>query len=343
MIAQELTPASGNVGYRPRASDVVLDRSSSVPLYLQLEQHLVHLISSGTWRPDTNVPSVRQLAADLRVATATVQRVYNDLQAQGLLIGRAGRGVFVADLASGAPPQSEERREILRGLLARPVAHARSLGFADSEVLETIERLTDSPVMLAGPPHVVFVGTSAASVRKYVALLGDALRPLGLAVDGILSTALAQDECVLDRFEPIRMIVGLVGIFADLREVAARRGAPVYGLVIDLAEETQEALINLPPDGTVALVGPQRFLPSARALLRQYFIADERVRWTVPTNTAMVRRLVRSSPIVVHTLAAAEVVHQYALPSTRVIELLYRPNPASLTRLRSFLAEETTA
>ena len=77
--------------YRPRLADVVLDRGSTVPLYAQLAQHIVHLISSGAWPPGTAVPSVRQLAADLRLATATAQRVYADLQERGLLVwGRRG-------------------------------------------------------------------------------------------------------------------------------------------------------------------------------------------------------------------------------------------------------------
>ena len=109
------------VPYRPRVGDLVLDRSSVVPLYLQLKQHLVHLISYGTWQPNALVPSVRQLATDLRMATATVQRVYNELRAEGLLVGRPGRGVYVADLASGIPARTEERGAILRALFARPL------------------------------------------------------------------------------------------------------------------------------------------------------------------------------------------------------------------------------
>ncbi len=326
--------------YRPRVGDLVLDKSSVVPLYLQLKQHLIHLISYGTWQPNALVPSVRQLATDLRMATATVQRVYNELQAEGLLVGQPGRGVYVANLASGIPVRTEERGEILRALFARPISHARSLGFADEELLAAIDAVAGLAATPSRPPRVVFVGTSAASVRKYPPLLRKALGPLGLAVDGALFSDVERDECVLDALEPIRMIVALVGSYPHLREVAARRGVPIFGLVVELAETTQRALIDLPPEGDVALIGQQVYLPSARALLRQYFVRDDRVRTALPTNVPLVGRLVRACPIVVHTLAATDVVRRHAPPSARTIELEYRPNPASLARLTDLLATE---
>jgi len=327
------------VTYRPRLADVVLDRTSTVPLYAQLAQHIVHLISSGAWPPGTVAPSVRQLAADLGLATATAQRVYADLQERGLLVGQAGRGVYVAELAPGAHPSEEARATMLRDLLARPISQARSLGYADDEVTVAISELVGArPVETAGPPRVIFVGSSDASLRKYVPMLTSLLAPLPVRLEGVQLSDLARDEHLLDALEPIQLIVALIGAFPDLRAVAARHGAPLFGLVVELAEETQHALLDLPPDGQIALVAQQRYLPSARALLRQYFIPDERVRFTTPTNTAKVRRLVQASPIVVHTLGGAKIVRELAPPSAHVVEMAYRPNPASIARLRELLS-----
>ena len=121
-----------------------------------MKQHLIHLISYGTWQPNMPVPSVRQLATDLQMATATVQRVYQEMQAEGFLLAQPGRGVFVADMANSLPPRTEERGEILRALLARPISHARSLGFADAELLEAVGRITNAaqPSPRTGPRRV---------------------------------------------------------------------------------------------------------------------------------------------------------------------------------------------
>ena len=102
--------------------------------------------------PGLAIPSVRQLAGELHMATATVQRTYGELQAQGLLVGQTGRGVFVADLAVGAPPDkrlfardlASERDAVLHGLLARGVVNARSLGFREDEIVAKVRVLAAS-------------------------------------------------------------------------------------------------------------------------------------------------------------------------------------------------------
>ena len=326
--------------YRPRLADVVLDRTSTVPLYAQLAQHMVHLISSGVWLPGTAVPSVRQLAADLGLATATAQRVYADLQERGLLVGQAGRGVFVAELAPGAQPSETARQAMLRDLLARPISQARSLGYGDDEVAAAVSALAaqrDLTDVRAGPPRVIFVGSSAASVEKYVPMLTALLAPIEVQLEGVQFSALVRNEHLLDAFEPIRLIVALIGTFPDLRAAAARHDAPLFGLVVELTQDAQHAMLDLPTEGQIALVAQQRYLPSARAILRQYFIPDERVQFTTPTNRAAVRRLVESSPVVVHTLGAAKIVRELTPSTAHVVELAYRPNAASIVRLREIL------
>jgi hypothetical protein len=160
-------------------------------------------------------------------------------------------------------------------------------------------------------------------------------------LEGVQFSELARNEHLLDAFEPIRLIVALIGTFPDLRAVAARHDAPLFGLVVELTEDAQRAMIDLPSEGKIALVAQQRYLPSARAVLRQYFIPDERVRFTTPTNRATVRRLVQSSPVVVHTLGAAKIVQELAPASAHVVELEYRPNAASIARLREILTAGT--
>ena len=58
----------------------------------------------------------------------------------------------------------------------------------------------------------------------------------------------------------------------------------------------------------------------ARALLRQYFVGDDRVHWTTPTNLPVVLDLVHRCPIVIHTLAAADAVREHAPPTAQTID-----------------------
>jgi DNA-binding transcriptional regulator YhcF (GntR family) len=337
-------------GYRPRIRDLVLDKQSAVPLYLQLKHHILHLISSGEWKPGMSLPSVRQVAGELGLATATVQRAYGELQAQGLLVGRTGRGVYVAALAIGLPAASTtagsalraERGLVLRGLLAPAVAHARSVGFGEDEIVATVQAFAAGRAEeLATAPRVVFVGNESDVLDKYRALLGSALGDLGVSVDTLSLAELEEDsDAALDEREPIRCLVSLVGTFADLRRLAGHRGTPLFGLVVDLTDETQQRLVDLPHDELIGVVAEERYLPSARAVLRQFLGVEERLRWAATQTRSSLRRVMRECRIVAHTLGATRAVRGLARPGTELIELQFRPNPSSIARLRAVLAAD---
>ena len=338
--------------YRPSIRDLVLDKRSTIPLYLQLKHHIVHLISSGEWKPEMPLPSVRQVASELHMAPATVQRTYSELQSQGLLVGQTGRGVFVADLSVGVPQRTartqrtlaSERDSLLHGLLARPVLHAPQSRFSRGrDCLDHAAsgwRSSGRAEPLTAP-RVVFVGGSDDVVTKYRDLLGPALGDLGVQVDTLLLDELERrGDAALDEHEPIACLVSLVGTFADLRRLAGERGTMLFALVVDLTAETQQRLVELPQDVPIGLVAEERYLPSARAVMRQYLGGEEHLLYATARMRAGLKRIGRTCKIVVHTLGAKRLVEGLALPGAELIELQFRPNPGSVARLRSVLTAE---
>jgi GntR family transcriptional regulator len=327
--------------------DLVLDKRSTLPLYLQLKHHLIHLVSSGVWQPGMAIPSVRQLAADLGLATATVQRAYGELQDLGVLVGQAGRGVFVADLANGMPEIPGERRGVLHGLLARSVSHALSLGFTQGEIVATVQQLITGRDGAGGPPRVVFVGSSADAADKYRQLLADALADLPVHVAGVTIADVRDDpDGLLDRLEPVRCLVGLVRTFTEVRRLVAHRGTPVFGLVVDLTPETVRRIRETPPDEPIGVVAQEAYLTSARTIVRQHRAGaagpDAEILWAESRNRRAVQRVVERCPTIVHTFGVTKLLERLA-PGRRLIELEYLPTAASIDQLRAVAAPEPLA
>ena len=69
---------------------------SSEPLHLQMTNQVRSLILSGQLSEGDSLPSIRKLARDHRVSVITVQRSYEDLTREGLILSRRGKGFFVA-------------------------------------------------------------------------------------------------------------------------------------------------------------------------------------------------------------------------------------------------------
>jgi GntR family transcriptional regulator len=87
-----------------------IDPSSPVPLHAQLAERIRLAIATGRLAPGDRLPTVRQLAVDLRVNSNTVARVYMELERAGVLETRRGLGTFVAP--GVRPDESAPKRRI---------------------------------------------------------------------------------------------------------------------------------------------------------------------------------------------------------------------------------------
>ncbi len=73
-----------------------IDNKSGNPIYEQIYTQLKAQIISGTLAEDTPLPSIRNLARDLRISVITTKRAYDELEREGFLYTVAGKGCFVA-------------------------------------------------------------------------------------------------------------------------------------------------------------------------------------------------------------------------------------------------------
>ena len=116
---------------------VTVDPRDPTPIYAQLERGLRAAIATGRLRPGDQLPTVRQLAVDLRVNANTVARVYTELERNGVLETRRGVGSFVsATPAQAHPPRERERR--LRTFATRVLADADAAGFTVEELVDAL-------------------------------------------------------------------------------------------------------------------------------------------------------------------------------------------------------------
>ena len=117
---------------------VSIDPRDPTPIYAQLERGLRAAIATGRVRPGDQLPTVREMAVDLRVNANTVARVYAELERAGVLETRRGVGSFVsATPAQAHPPREHDRR--LRTFVTRLLADADAGGLAIDEVIAAVE------------------------------------------------------------------------------------------------------------------------------------------------------------------------------------------------------------
>lgn len=116
---------------------VSIDPTDRTPIYAQLDRGLRAAIATGRLRPGDQLPTVRQLAVDLRVNANTVARVYLELERSGVLETRRGVGSFVRATPEKARPAREHDRR-LRAFVTRVLADTDAAGFTVDDVIAAL-------------------------------------------------------------------------------------------------------------------------------------------------------------------------------------------------------------
>ena len=119
-----------------------IDLRSKVPTYVQIVEQVRGLVASGRLQPGDQLPTVRQLAADLRINFNTVARAYRMLDEAGVISTQQGRGTYVVE----APPPARARKlrqTALESLGREFLAAAARLGFSPAEVRRMIDESID--------------------------------------------------------------------------------------------------------------------------------------------------------------------------------------------------------
>jgi len=110
-----------------------LDPESSVPIYIQIEDSIHSLIAAGQIQPGEQLPTIRELAADIRVNLNTVARAYFELDKEGVISTQRGKGTFV----SGVPDQvqiEKKRQKLLHSIMLSALEEAHGLGYTTQEI-----------------------------------------------------------------------------------------------------------------------------------------------------------------------------------------------------------------
>jgi len=113
-----------------------IDPHSGVPVYRQMVDQFKYYMASGALKAGEQLPSIRELAQSLAINPTTVVRVYSELEREGVIEMRHGKGAFVADAARRMT--ASERERALRRLARQLAVEAVQTGAPESVVLKIV-------------------------------------------------------------------------------------------------------------------------------------------------------------------------------------------------------------
>lgn len=117
--------------------DIVLSKASEEPIYTQIYNQISRQILSGQLQPDTQLPPIRTVAAELRISVIPVKMAWEELDRNGFIKTVVGKGTFVAELSEHNI--NEKKSEKAKQIALDTVQKAKEEGLSLDELLNLIK------------------------------------------------------------------------------------------------------------------------------------------------------------------------------------------------------------
>ncbi len=116
---------------------ITIDDSNGIPIWLQLRNRLIYLITSGHFAVGEKLPTMREMAVDLGINYNTVSKVYQDIERDGYIVSKRGRGTFASDVYLQNQDSAAGEAESLTDVF---IQQCRELGVPRQDILELVQQ-----------------------------------------------------------------------------------------------------------------------------------------------------------------------------------------------------------
>ncbi len=118
-----------------------LNYQSGEAIYRQIVEQVKYKVASGELKPGQRLPSIRELAKQLKINPRTVVKSYEELRAAGLAVMRQGQGVFITENQTLTPAKT--RQKSIEEMARRMFAESLRVGASKEEVLTIVREISE--------------------------------------------------------------------------------------------------------------------------------------------------------------------------------------------------------
>jgi GntR family transcriptional regulator len=116
---------------------IIISNNSYTPIFEQVKNAIITQILSDELTEDEPLPSIRSLAQDLRISVMTVKKAYDELESEGYIITKQGKGSFVAP--KNTELSKEQKQKEIEEYISKIVDISKNYNISKEEILETFD------------------------------------------------------------------------------------------------------------------------------------------------------------------------------------------------------------
>lgn len=113
---------------------MIISNSSSVPIYEQIKNSIIEQIMNDELKEDEAIPSIRNLAQDIKISVMTIKKAYDELESEGYIVSRQGKGTFVA--AKNSELAKDKAQKDIEEYISKIIDLANKYNISKSEIID---------------------------------------------------------------------------------------------------------------------------------------------------------------------------------------------------------------
>lgn len=318
-----------------------LDKNNKIPLYLQLKDLIKYYISTGAIGDNEQLPGVINLSKELGISFETVGKAYKELEKEGLISTKRGKGTFVAlQRAPLSRPANGIEPEI-------PLEPDTELKYAIKRLLQDgkkekdIEALVSKALKEASTGNtkffIIFTECSELQVSEISQILK---RLLNLDVKPVLVDDLKTEIDGIDEAEhKLLSIVTTVFHLNEVRKVVGHRPVDIQILITYMCPETRSRLASFSKDARFGLICRDKETVSVYTdMLKTELGRDLKLSACKISDEAVVEEILNSVDVLLVTPAVCATISQRTSGKLPVFNIFDSIEPMSLKIIQSNIA-----
>ncbi len=316
--------------------DLVINKKSGVPLYLQVKKQIMDHIRNGTLKVGFKMPTERELSEQLKVSRNTVSTAYNELEQEGVLKSYQGRGTFVAEEARSWKAK-DVKNKIIK-FVDLGLEEALETGMDPDEFLEVVSLRVKEKVELMSKLDAVYVECNIEQSKMFSKQLSQStnMNVTPLTLDDLAK----MDKIITDTIEKSQVIIATFNHVNEVARLTSGFNKEILGVAINPDLESIVKIARYPQGTKFAFICiSDAFKFKMQGALESAGLGNLDIIYTNTQSKEELKGIVDNSDVLISSPGRYNEVQELCNREKTVINFLYSLDDGSVKALRSKIIE----
>ena len=316
--------------------NIVIDKKSRVPMYIQVKRQIMELIRSGQIRVGSKMPTERMLAETLNLSRNTISSAYKELEAEGVIKSFQGRGTFVIEEALRWEEKDVNNK--ISKFIDMALEEALAMGINIDEFLHIVNERVKYKKEAMKKLIAVYVECNIEQARMFSKQLAKEtqLNVIPLTLNDLYEM---KDE-TREHLNKAKVIISTFNHINEVSVLTKDLDKDIFGVAIIPDISTLVRIARYPIETKFAFISiSEEFLYKIKGALEKSGLENIDIKYTNSKNLEEIKSIINESDVIIVSPGRYDEVEQLNIKGKEIIKFIYRLDDGSVKNLKSKMVE----